>query len=292
MLKKIIILFFLLLFFIPQSVVLANGAGLPAFFKINGKYALSNPLQTYGITASSFLIPQDLAPETYLVNQPIYFEINENQLQTVISPELLKTTKFSWDFGDGTKAEGLTNEHVYNKMGSYILVLFITVYTKDSPTPTQFIDSFSLNILPDKNFRNLPNAVIKIDGKLTNKNPLYDVEHIDLNTVHTFDASASSVEGGKIVSYYWNFGDGETSTRPVVTHEFKDKYFQTVVLRVVDEHGFISDSFVGVKNDTSASKKASAENSQASNILFIFVLGLCVIALSIVVLLFLIKRKK
>ena len=59
--------------------------------------------------ATNFLIPQDLAPENYLVNQPLTFVLDAGRLATFIPEELLQTTKFSWDFGDGTKKEGIEN---------------------------------------------------------------------------------------------------------------------------------------------------------------------------------------
>ena len=53
----------------------------------------------------------------------------------------------------------------------------------------------------------------------------------------TFDASASSSPNGAIVSYEWDFGDGETATGPVVTHTFEEKGVYEVTLMVTDSTG-------------------------------------------------------
>jgi hypothetical protein len=246
--KKIVILFFLIFLFLPMTTY-ANGAGLPPFFKINGKLSTPNPLQLYGITSQSFLIPQDYTQENYVVNEPINFEVDTQQLQSVIQPDLLQNTKFSWDYGDGSpKADGLTNTHTYDKVGSYILILTINVYIDPNQPPTQFIDSFLMNVLPNKNYKDLPKAVIKIDNQQV-KDPLKNpMEKNFRNTIH-FDASASSDHSSKIIAYLWNFGDGQTATVKDATHTYtNNRYFNTVVLRVKDSNGFISDAFVGLKN--------------------------------------------
>jgi PKD repeat protein len=256
-----IILFFLLFivtgFLYPVSAY-ANGAGLPAFFKINGTLAVSNPLQQFGITASSFLIPQDLAPENYILKEPIQFEIDQTPLQSVIPPELLKKTTYTWDFGDGIKAEGLHNTHTYNKIGSYILILTINIYEEGATNPTKFVDSFLINVIPHKEYKDLPKSVILLNNKQINgtKNTFED---LNFSNQVTLDASQSK-SSSKITQYLWNLGDGQTSTQPIVTHKYKkDTYFQTVVLRVKDSNGFISDTFVGIRNNSEdpAEKKKS-----------------------------------
>lgn len=54
-----------------------------------------------------------------------------------------------------------------------------------------------------------------------------------------FDASASKDADGKIVTYFWNFGDGTTESRPVPTvdHKFSAAKKYTVVLTVTDDTG-------------------------------------------------------
>ena len=57
----------------------------------------------------------------------------------------------------------------------------------------------------------------------------------------SFDASSSYDPDGTIVSYEWNFGDGETATGPQVTHRFRGAMGEakecTVELRIEDDKG-------------------------------------------------------
>ena len=291
--KKLLFAFFLLVLCIP-STVFANGAGLPAFFRINGKTAISNPLQTFGITAQSFLIPQDYAPESYQVNDPMTFAIDTSVLQTVITPNFLKNTKFMWDFGDGRKADGLTNTHTYTKKGTYILVLTIDVYVNPGDPPTQFIDSYLINVLPAKNYKGLPQSVLKVNGQQVTSNTKKLV-NANFDNPISFDASESQ-SSAPIVQYLWNFGDGQTSTSPKVMHTYKNQYFDTVVLRVRDKNGFISDSFIGLKDDKTAQPAGglpppNLDLTSSSNNSMLFIL-FAAIVIFIVVIIVLVKKYK
>ncbi|MEM2129937.1 MAG: S8 family serine peptidase, partial [Candidatus Bathyarchaeia archaeon] len=55
----------------------------------------------------------------------------------------------------------------------------------------------------------------------------------------TFDASASLPDGGVLVNYTWNFGDGNstTVTEPVVTHTYAAGNIYNVTLTVTDSEG-------------------------------------------------------
>ena len=63
--------------------------------------------------------------------------------------------------------------------------------------------------------------------------PLYDYPPLDV----TFDASASSSPYGPIVSYEWDFGDGDTDTGQTVEHTYDEKGIYVVVLTVRDSEG-------------------------------------------------------
>ena len=61
-----------------------------------------------------------------------------------------------------------------------------------------------------------------------------------INGTVTFDASASTPEGGEIISYEWNFGDGtgpSTVYIPVTTHTFGTNDTFMVTLNVTDSEG-------------------------------------------------------
>jgi PKD repeat protein len=53
----------------------------------------------------------------------------------------------------------------------------------------------------------------------------------------TFDATASSSPNGSIVSYAWDFGDGETGAGVTATHTYTEKGTYTVTLTVTDSTG-------------------------------------------------------
>lgn len=54
-----------------------------------------------------------------------------------------------------------------------------------------------------------------------------------------FNASASTPDGGVIVSYKWNFGDGNITTisNPIITHKYSTYGSYTVTLNVTDSEG-------------------------------------------------------
>ncbi len=58
-----------------------------------------------------------------------------------------------------------------------------------------------------------------------------------VGTIVTFDASASSDPDGTIVSYSWNFGDGQSGTGVTVQHAYSVPGTYTVQLTVVDNDG-------------------------------------------------------
>jgi chitodextrinase len=55
-----------------------------------------------------------------------------------------------------------------------------------------------------------------------------------INTVYTFDGTASTDPDGQIVNYQWNFGDGRTQVGSVVTHKYKTVGTFEVTMKAVD----------------------------------------------------------
>lgn len=123
--------------------------------------------------------------------------------------------KYMWDFGDGNTAEGRTVTHTYTEKGSYRAVLRVL----------------------DNNFRvgqafvmieastGEPFAVIKTLPEIPRGVVPFRVE---------FDGSDSFDEDGHVVSYEWNFGDGNTATGPIVSHTYTTGGTYSASLTVTD----------------------------------------------------------
>ncbi len=240
----------ILFVFIFAVAAQAHSLGQPSFFKIDGKYAgYFNVL----FTSPFFDVPQDMAPEDYLVNQDLNFEIDIVPLQ--VSPSVLRQTAFNWDFGDGTTAQGLTNTHRYTRPGSYV-VKIVASYSNEQP---QLIESALVQILPYKGYQ-LPTAVILTNGEQESEVLLPFSKPVSLDATR-------SVASSKNVSYTWDFDDQTSSDQPVVQHQYNqhdDLQMAYVLLRVQDGNGFFSDAYVELVNQD-ANRQAALPPSIAKN---------------------------
>lgn len=248
------ILLVVVLFFSYTHPVLAHIPGQPPFFKVNGTYSPFYPVSSASL--DTFTLPQDIAPDTYLINTSIQFEIDTTQLP--VPKEIVQKTTFTWDYGDSEKATGLKNSHIYKKIGSYHLKVWADDGTMPEP---QLLQDMLINILPDKKYQ-LPNAVVKVNGKSV-KDPISDVLEFDLTKSLLFDGTSSVAPSSKIVSYFWDLGDGTSATTQTASHSYKNTV-QIIypLLRITDANGFISDSYVEIDSNTSSMKKdTQKENS-------------------------------
>jgi len=126
---------------------------------------------------------------------------------------------YTWDFGDGN----ITTEydpiitHAYATYGTYTVTLNVTDSEGKWDTQSQMIT--------------VENAPIA-DFWWTPYNPQRDENVI-------FDASGSSPDGGIIISYTWDFGDGNITTEydPTITHAYASTGDYTVTLNVTDSEG-------------------------------------------------------
>ncbi len=104
---------------------------------------------------------------------------------------------YLWHFGDGTTSTSQSPAHIYTTYGSFHVKLIVTNFVGCS-------DSLVLNdyiriLPPDASINNLPQS---------NCAPL----------TWTFSATVNSPD--PVVSYFWNLGDGTTSTLPNPTNTY------------------------------------------------------------------------
>jgi len=119
---------------------------------------------------------------------------------------------YFWEFGDGTNATGQIVSHSYSAYGTFTVTLTIT----DS-------EGFSDTTSKQVNVRQYPRA----DFTYTPILPY-------VNETVTFNASASTPEGGVIISYAWDFGDGKTGSGMIVNHTYTSYGTYYVTLTVKD----------------------------------------------------------
>jgi KaiC/GvpD/RAD55 family RecA-like ATPase/PKD repeat protein len=130
---------------------------------------------------------------------------------------------FFWDFGDRTNATGMTAIHTYIEDGNYTVELTVTDDDKASMKATGF--KTILNRGPVASFVIVP-------------------QQTTVGTATLFNASNSYDLDGTILSYTWNFGNGNitTVTNPTVTHSYNAFGNYSVILNVTDNDDFYDSS--------------------------------------------------
>ncbi len=126
----------------------------------------------------------------------------------------------NWDFGDGNTGTGVSPSHTYAAVGTYTVSLTVTDDVGETDTTTAMADI----------------------GSAPNVPPIADPNGPYTGTVGssvTFDGSGSSDIDGTIVSYSWDFGDGNTNTglTPSNSHTYATVGTYTVSLTVTDDGG-------------------------------------------------------
>ena len=107
----------------------AHAGGGPPFVKVNGEYALTNPLFQGNVNEKGLEIPQDITKSLYTINTPITLDVEIDKLG--LSPENTEQVEFIWTFSKGDNFQHkvhkpLTGEHVttsFSNVGSYLITV-------------------------------------------------------------------------------------------------------------------------------------------------------------------------
>jgi len=136
-------------------------------------------------------------------------------------PGWLDTHAIEWDFGDGSQkdTESLIPTHTYADDGTYTVSLMVT--DDDGGVGTDSVLVMVQNV----------NPIAQAGPDQT----------IDEDQVVTFDASASSDTASDLplLTYTWDFGDGNTATGLTVSHIYLNPGIYDVTLTVKDDDGGI-----------------------------------------------------
>jgi PKD repeat protein len=129
---------------------------------------------------------------------------------------------YLWNFGDGSGDTGPLVDHTYTNDGEYTVQL--TVIDNQGVSSTSELTINALNPLPTASFTYTPKS--SMDGEYI----------VGASEWITFDGS-ESCDDGDVVSYNWNFGDGEYATGVSVEHRYLYPGTYNVVLTVTDDDG-------------------------------------------------------
>ncbi|MBL0682138.1 cellulase family glycosylhydrolase [Aquimarina mytili] len=132
------------------------------------------------------------------------------------------TLTYSWEFGDNTTAMGSAVSHLFNEVGTYLVVLTVS--------DGKLSDTETVNITVNDTSTPVVTANIAVDVSTA-------VAPATIN----FDASGSTISDGSILTYTWDFGDGSTGGGVAIAHDYTTAGDYTVTVTVSNANG-ISDT--------------------------------------------------
>jgi photosystem II stability/assembly factor-like uncharacterized protein/chitodextrinase len=154
-----------------------------------------------------------VSPATAFIGENINFDASDSYDNDG------QITEYLWSFGDGSTSDHKIIDHSYSESKKY----YYSLTVKDNEGATdQAVGEITIKDTANIN----PIAVADV----SNLNPYIGEEVV-------FDASSSSDEDGQIISYLWNFGDGNTSTDKIAQHIYSQKNTFIYSLTVTDNKG-------------------------------------------------------
>ena len=122
---------------------------------------------------------------------------------------------YAWNWGDGTNGSGITATHAYATPGNYTITLTMTDI---------FGGTYSIS------------KVVTVTQRLEPPVAMFVVTVIYFTVA--VDGSASyDRDGGPIVAYDWDFGDGSSATGMTATHTYAAAGTHQITLTVTDNDG-------------------------------------------------------
>jgi PKD repeat protein len=168
------------------------------------------------------------SPSTPAINQTVQFDASQSR------PVPGRTiTSYAWNFDDGTTGVGVAPPHVFTTARTYLVRLTVT-------------DDFGQTATTSQNV--VVSAVSPVSASFT-----FSPSTPTTGQQVVFDASSSrAASGHSIVSYAWNFDDGQSGTGVTTSHAFTTPRTYVVRLTVTDDVGQTATATVNVTVSSSA----------------------------------------
>ena len=127
--------------------------------------------------------------------------------------------KYLWDFGDGSGGTGENLHHIIVDEGQYTIVLKVVVEEGRIGTASESIEILHRNESP----------VASLDSTYGGEG-----QNVKVNSLVFFDGGSSSDPDGDVLSFEWDFGDGNTGEGLRPNHFYDTVGNFTVTLTVED----------------------------------------------------------
>ncbi|MEX0285738.1 MAG: PKD domain-containing protein [Paracoccaceae bacterium] len=128
---------------------------------------------------------------------------------------------YVWDMGDGTRLEGASVSHAFERSGTYQVTLTVTDDSGVANSTARDVMLVEVNDPPQPRFAVPPRA-------------------LSVSEIGTLDATESTDGDGQIISYLWDFGDGAVAEGPIVNYAWNQPGVYPVTLTVIDDSGTAS----------------------------------------------------
>jgi PKD repeat protein len=162
------------------------------------------------------------------VTETLYPNNNPYGTGVDLTINTITLVQFRIDHGawlDATAADGVFDEETES----------FTFTTPQLSVGTHTIETRGINSVGNAETSYSSDVVTIIGAPLANF--VYSPENPVINETVTFDATSSAANGGAMVNYAWDFGDGHTATGMVVTHAYDSHGVFTATLNVTDIAG-------------------------------------------------------
>jgi heat shock protein HslJ len=220
--------------------------------------------------------PEQILPPTAKITAPTQANVKKNvHFSAAKSTAQVPIVSYRWDFGDGSRGNGIEVDHVYTKPGTYFIQMTVTdqrnyrdsdsmnieIIVKGQPTSTP-------TIVPTQPPESTPEPTQPPEATPeptqppeTTPEPTQPPEQIPpqaaiqgpangfLGEPISFSAEGSQPGSSQIVSYLWSFGDGtssgpgnEANIQTIYTHSGN----YTVSVTVTDEAGLTSEASLNI----------------------------------------------
>ena len=199
-----------------------NGTEIEHVYRDDGTYKVTltvyDPLNANSTCTVTVGVQPNEEPVALFSYSPAKVKVGEEVsfLDSSTDPDG-SVVKWSWNFGDGTTSEERNPRHAYSMPGLYTVTLTVEDDAGLKGTYYKDVTVEPRNYPPTADFTFIPKEP-KAGEEVSFVDKSYDRD-------------------GEIVSWSWDFGDGETSTKAEPTHAYSSAGNYTVTLTIRDNKG-------------------------------------------------------